>query len=55
MILAIASAAEPSLRLHHAVRLPVLVNGPIAGKIGMNCGIGAFSAVKMANAVIGRA
>jgi hypothetical protein len=33
----------------------VLVNGPIAKKIGMNSGIGAFSAVNMANAVIGRA
>jgi hypothetical protein len=33
----------------------VLVNGPIRKEIGMNCGIGAFSAVNMANSVIGRA
>jgi hypothetical protein len=33
----------------------VLVNGPIRNEIGMNCGIGAFSAVNMANSVIGRA
>lgn len=33
----------------------LLVNGPIAKEIGMNCGIGAFSAVNMANSVIGRA
>ena len=56
VILAIASAAEPSLRPSTTpFGSLVLVNGPIAGKIGMNCGIGAFSAVKMANAVIGRA
>jgi hypothetical protein len=33
----------------------LLVNGPIRNEIGMNCGIGAFSAVSMANSVIGRA
>jgi hypothetical protein len=33
----------------------LLVNGPIRNEIGMNCGIGAFSAVNMANSVIGRA
>jgi hypothetical protein len=33
----------------------LLVNGPIRNEIGMNSGIGAFSAVNMANSVIGRA
>jgi hypothetical protein len=33
----------------------LLVNGPIRNEIGMNCGIGAFSAVNMANSVLGRA
>ena len=33
----------------------LLVNGPIRNEIDMNCGIGAFSAVNMANSVIGRA
>jgi hypothetical protein len=32
----------------------LLVNGPIRKEIGMNSGIGAFSPVNMANAVIGR-
>jgi hypothetical protein len=33
----------------------LLVNGPIRNEIGMNSGIGAFSAINLANAVIGRA
>jgi len=33
----------------------LLVNGPIRGEIGMNSGIGAYSAINMANSVIGRA
>jgi hypothetical protein len=33
----------------------LLVNGPIRNEIGMNCGMGAFSAVNRANSVIGRA
>jgi hypothetical protein len=33
----------------------LLVNGPIRKEIGLNCGIAAFSAVTMANSVIGRA
>ncbi|MBN1190306.1 MAG: hypothetical protein JXA46_11180 [Dehalococcoidales bacterium] len=33
----------------------LLVNGPIRNEIGMNSGIGAFSAVSLANSVIGRA
>jgi hypothetical protein len=32
----------------------LLVNGPIRNEIGMNCGVGAFSPVNLANAVIGR-
>jgi len=33
----------------------LLVIGPIRGEIGMNSGIGAYSAINMANSVIGRA
>ena len=46
------SALMPSTTAFEAM---LLVNGPIRNEIGMNCGIGAFSAVNMANSVIGRA
>jgi hypothetical protein len=46
------SALMPSTTPFEAM---LLVNGPIRKEIGMNCGIGAFSAVNMANSVIGRA
>ncbi len=56
VILAIASMAEPSLRPSTTpFGSMVLVNGPIAEKIGINSGLAAFSAVNKANAVIGRA
>jgi hypothetical protein len=56
VILAIASTRQTSLSpstTAHASML--LINGPIRNEIGMNSGIGAFSAVNMANSVIGRA
>jgi hypothetical protein len=56
VILAIASTKQssfmPSTTPFEAM---VIVNGPIRKEIGMNCGIGAFSAVNLANSVIGRA
>ena len=56
VILAIASTRHPSLMPSTTpFEAMVLVNGPIRNEIGMNCGIGAFSAVNMANSVIGRA
>lgn len=56
VILAIASTGEPSLRPSTTpFESMVLVNGPIAKKIGMNSGVAAFSAVNRANSVIGRA
>ena len=56
VILAIASTRQPSLTPSTtAFESMLLVNGPIRNEIGMNCGIGAFSAVNMANSVIGRA
>lgn len=56
VILAIASTRQPSLMPSTTpFEAMLLVNGPIRREIGMNCGIGAFSAINMANAVIGRA
>jgi hypothetical protein len=56
VILAIAATRQPSLMPSTtAFEAMLLVNGPIRNEIGMNCGIGAFSAVNMANSVLGRA
>ncbi len=56
IILAIASTRQSALMPSTtAFGAMVLVNGPIRNKINMNSGIGAFSAVNMANSVIGRA
>jgi len=56
VILALASAGQSALVPSTSpFESMVLVNGPIAKKIGMNSGIGAFSAVNRANSVIGRA
>jgi hypothetical protein len=56
VILAIASTRQSALMPSTtAFGAMVLVNGPVRNEIGMNSGIGAFSAVNMANAVIGRA
>ncbi len=56
VILAIAATRQPSLMPSTTpFEAMVLVNGPIRNEIGMNCGIGAFSAVNQANSVIGRA
>jgi len=56
VILAIAATRQtalmPSTTAFGAV---LMVNGPIRNEIGMNCGIGAFSAINQANSVIGRA
>jgi hypothetical protein len=56
VILAIAATRQssfmPSTTSFEAM---LLVNGPIRNEIGMNCGIGAYSAVNMANSVLGRA
>ena len=56
VILAIASTRQPALMPSTtAFGAMLLVNGPIRNEIGMNSGIGAFSAVNQANSVIGRA
>ncbi len=56
VILATAATRQPSLMPSTtAFEAMLLVNGPIRNEIEMNCGIGAFSAVNMANSVIGRA
>jgi hypothetical protein len=55
VILAIASTKQtafmPSTTNFSAM---LLANGPIRNEIGMNCGLGAFSPVNLANSVIGR-
>jgi hypothetical protein len=56
VILAIASTGSTALMPSTtAFSAMLLVNGPIRNEIGMNSGIGAFSPVNQANAVIGRA
>jgi hypothetical protein len=56
VILAVASTKQSSLMPSTtAFGTMLLVNGPIRNEIGMNCGIGAFSPVNLANSVIGRA
>jgi hypothetical protein len=56
VILAIAATRQPSLMPSTtSFEAMLLVNGPIRNEIGMNCGIGAYSAVNMANSVLGRA
>jgi hypothetical protein len=56
VILAVASTRQTALMPSTtAFGAMLLVNGPIRNEIGMNCGIGAFSAVNQANSVIGRA
>jgi hypothetical protein len=56
VILAIAATRQSSLMPSTTpFEAMLLVNGPIRNEIGMNCGIGAFSAVNMANSVLGRA
>ena len=56
VILAIASTRQTALMPSTtAFGAMLLVNGPVRNQIGMNCGIGAFSAVNQANSVIGRA
>ncbi len=56
VILAIAATRQSSLMPSTTpFEAMLLVNGPIRNEIGMNCGIGAFSAVNQANSVLGRA
>ena len=56
VILATAATGQSSLMPSTTpFEAMLLVNGPIRNEIGMNCGIGAFSAVTMANSVLGRA
>ncbi|MCJ7605481.1 MAG: hypothetical protein MUO19_05540 [Dehalococcoidales bacterium] len=56
VILAIAATRQSSLMPSTTpFEAMLLVNGPIRNEIGMNCGIGAYSAVNMANSVLGRA
>jgi hypothetical protein len=56
VILAVASTGMSSLSPSTtAFASMLLVNGPIRNEIGMNSGLGAFSAVNQANSVIGRA
>ncbi|MCX7911767.1 MAG: hypothetical protein N2506_02210 [Dehalococcoidales bacterium] len=56
VILATASTRQSSfMPSTTAFGAMLLVNGPIRNEIGMNCGLGAFSPVNQANAVIGRA
>ncbi len=56
VILAIAASRQPALMPSTtAFESMLLVNGPIRNEIGMNCGIGAYTAVNMANSVLGRA
>jgi hypothetical protein len=55
VILAVAATKQSSLMPSTtAFEAMLLVNGPIRSEIGMNCGVGAFSAVNMANSVLGR-
>lgn len=56
VILAIGATKQSSLMPSTTpFEAMLLVNGPVRREIGMNCGIGAYSAVNMANAVLGRA
>ncbi len=56
VILAIAATRQTALMPSTtAFSAMLLVNGPIRNEIKMNSGIGAFSAVNLANSVIGRA
>ncbi|HSW57649.1 MAG TPA: UGSC family (seleno)protein [Dehalococcoidales bacterium] len=56
VILAVAATKQPSFMPSTTpFEAMLLVNGPIRNEIEMNCGVGAFSAVNMANSVIGRA
>jgi len=56
VLLAIASTRQSALMPSTtAFGAMLIVNGPIRNEIGMNSGLGAFSAVNQANSVIGRA
>lgn len=61
LLAAIEAALEPVFTLHGVLATTyfsspiIVVNGPIAKKIGMNCGINALGQGNRANATIGRA
>ena len=61
LLAAIEAALEPVFTLHGVLATTyfsspiIIVNGPVAKKIGMNCGINALGQGNRANATIGRA
>ncbi|MBN2240689.1 MAG: hypothetical protein JW712_13020 [Dehalococcoidales bacterium] len=56
VILAVAATRQQAIMPSTTNFSPMLlINGPIRNEIGLNCGIGAFSPVTLANSVIGRA
>ena len=61
LLAALEAALEPVFTLHGVLATTyfsspiVIVNGPIAGKIGMQCGLNALGQGNRANATIGRA
>ncbi len=56
VILAVAASRQQAIMPSTTNFSPMLlINGPIRNEIGVNCGIGAFSPVTLANSVIGRA
>src|SRR5690606_6749635 len=61
LLAAVEAALEPVFTLHGVLATTyfsspiIIVNGPIARRIGMNCGINALGQGNRANATIGRA
>jgi hypothetical protein len=56
VILAVAATRQQAIMPSTTNFSPMLlINGPIRNELGINCGIGAFSPVTLANSVIGRA
>jgi hypothetical protein len=56
VILAVAASRQQAIMPSTTNFSPMLlINGPIRKELGINCGIGAFSPVTLANSVIGRA
>lgn len=61
LLAALEAALEPVFTLHGVLATTyfsspiIIVNGPVASKIGMNCGINALGQGNRANATIGRA
>jgi hypothetical protein len=56
VILAVAASRQQAIMPSTTNFSPMLlINGPVRTELGINCGIGAFSPVTLANSVIGRA